>query len=92
MIVCGEIKSDYLEFPPVLIVEVISPTSLFKDRNIKFELYRENGVQYYIMADYIKETVEVFELVDNQYRSAYKNSFVLNNNRTVEFNFDEVFR
>ena len=77
MIVCGEISSDYLEFPPVLIVEVLSPTSLVKDRNIKFELYRENGVKYYIMADYTKETIEVFELIDNQYRSVEKNKFIL---------------
>ncbi|TKK70889.1 Uma2 family endonuclease [Ilyomonas limi] len=65
MIVCGKIETDYLEFPPALIVEILSSTSLVKNRNIKFELYRENGVKYYIMADYTKETVEVFELIDN---------------------------
>jgi Uma2 family endonuclease len=35
MIVCGKIETDYLEFPPVLIVEILSPASLVKDRNIK---------------------------------------------------------
>lgn len=92
MVVCGELKSDYLEFPPVLVVEILSPTSLVKDRNIKFELYRENGVKYYIMADYTKETVEVFELIDNQYRSVDKNTFILNNECSVKFDFAEIFK
>ncbi len=92
MIVCGEIKGDYLEFPPVLIVEILSPASLLKDRNIKFELYRENGVKYYIMADYTKETVEVFELTDNKYKSVEKSSFILTINCSVDFNFTEIFK
>lgn len=91
-IVCGEIKSDYLEFPPVLIVEILSPASLVKDRNIKFEVYRENGVKYYLLADYIKESVEVFELIDNQYRSVDRNTFYLPNNCSVEFDFAAIFK
>ncbi len=55
MIVSGELKTDYLEFPPVLIAEIISQESIQKDRNIKFELYRENGVKYYLMVDYVKK-------------------------------------
>ena len=92
MIVCGKIETDYLEFPPVLVVEILSPSTLVKDRNIKFELYRENGVKYYIMADYTKETVEVFELIDNQYRSVEKNEFILNNACSVVFDFDQIFK
>jgi len=92
MIVCGKIETDYLEFPPVLIVEILAPASLVKDRNIKFELYRENGVKYYLLADYTKETVEVFELIDNQYRSVEKNTFILNHNCSVEFDFAEIFK
>ena len=92
MIVCGKIETDYLEFPPVLVEEVLSPASLVKDRNIKFELYWKNGVKYYIMADYNKETVEIFELIDNQYRSVEKNYFLLSNNCSVEFDFAEIFK
>ncbi len=44
------------------------------------------------MADYTKETVEVFELLDNLYRSVEKNNFVLNNNCSVEFDFAEIFK
>ena len=55
MVVCGKTETDFLEIPPVLIVEIISPNSLKKNRIIKFELYREQGVQYYILADYIRK-------------------------------------
>ena len=92
MIVFGEMKSDYLEFPPVLIVEVISQSSVQKDRTIKFELYQEQGVKYYLMTDYTKETVEVFQLIDNKYRSIEINQFVLTNNYTIEFDFTTIFK
>ncbi len=92
MIVFGEMKSDYLEFPPVLIVEVISQSSVQKDRTIKFELYQEQGVKYYLMTDYTKETVEVFQLIDNKYRSIEINQFVLTNNCTIEFDFTTIFK
>ncbi|MDQ2751554.1 MAG: Uma2 family endonuclease [Bacteroidota bacterium] len=92
MIVCGEMKSDYLEFPPVLIVEILSGGSIRKDRNIKFELYQQQGVRYYIMADDIKESVEVFELIDNKYKSVDKSDFVLTDNCSLSFDFKEIFK
>ena len=92
MIVCGELKTDYLEFPPVLIVEILSPSSIQKDRNIKFELYRQQGVKYYIMADYTKETVEVFELIDNLYKSVDRSDFSVTNNCSVHFDFEKIFK
>src|SRR5690606_14672257 len=48
MIICGEPKTDFLDFPPVLILEIFFPATRVKDRNIKFELYREQGVRYYL--------------------------------------------
>lgn len=71
-------------------VEILSPASLVKDRNIKFELYRENGVKYYILADYIKQTVEVFELTDNLYRSVNIDEFAVTESCKVNFNFKEI--
>lgn len=77
MIVCGEPKTDFLEFPPALILEVISPASRRKDRTIKFELYREQGVRYYLMADYERQILEMYELIDNVYREVQRTTFVL---------------
>ena len=91
MIVCEQSLTDYLEFPPVLIVEVISPTSVKKDRVIKFDLYREQGVKYYILADYIKETTEVFELIDNFYKLVSISKFQIDKNCSIEFDFNEIW-
>ena len=77
MIVCGEPETDFLEFSPVLIMEVLSPSTRMKDRNIKFELYQKQGVRYYLMADYEQQTLEVFELIDNTYQEVQKNTFIL---------------
>lgn len=91
MIICGETKNEILEFPPILIVEILSPSSLKNDRVIKFELYREQGVKYYLLADHIKQTIEVFELIDNFYKQVSKNSFQLNKTCEISFDFDKVW-
>lgn len=90
MLICGEIDSDFLEFPPVLIAEVISPTSIKRDRVLKFDLYREQGVKYYLLIDYIKSTIEIFELIDNYYKSVEKNIFKLDNSCEISFDFQSI--
>jgi Uma2 family endonuclease len=77
MIICGEPKGDIVEFPPVLILEVLSPSTRHKDRNIKFPLYQSQGVRYYLMADYERHILEVYELTDNVYREVQRTEFLL---------------
>lgn len=91
MIVCGKVSSDFLEMPPVLIVEIVSPTSIKKDRNIKFELYRENGVKYYILADYSKTTIEIFQLIDNLYKQVNISAFEIGKNCQIDLDFNNIW-
>jgi Uma2 family endonuclease len=72
MIVCGETKIEYLHFTLVLIVEVFSPHNLRNERIVKFDLYRQQDVKFYIIVDCKKETVKVFELIDNIYKEVGK--------------------
>jgi Uma2 family endonuclease len=51
LIVCGQINKNCLDFPPALIVEILSPSTAEKDRGIKFDYYEREGVQYYLIAD-----------------------------------------
>lgn len=92
MIICGTINNDYLEFPPVLVLEIISPSSIKNDRVIKFELYREQGVKYYLLADYLKETIEVYELIDNFYKQTKNNTFDLDKTCKIEFDFEDIWK
>jgi Uma2 family endonuclease len=52
---------------PELIVEILSLASAKKDYNEKFNLYEENGVREYWIANPTNHTVEVFSLVDCKY-------------------------
>jgi Uma2 family endonuclease len=92
MVICGDMKSDFLEFPPVLIVEVISPTSVKSDRVLKFDLYQEQGVKYYLLTDYSKKTVEVFELIDNFYKEVNRTKFQLDKTCEIEFDFETLWK
>ncbi len=64
LIVCGKIFKTYLDFPPVLVVEVVSRSTEDRDRNIKYELYEQAGVKYYLIVDVKKKLIEIFDLVD----------------------------
>jgi Uma2 family endonuclease len=86
MIVCGEFKDDFLNFPPTLILEITSPSTYLRDRNTKFNLYEMYGVKYYIIADPQKKSVEVFELTDNVYRQTTTTDFILTPQCSIALN------
>ena len=46
-----------------MVAEVISPSSLIKDRREKFEIYEVQGVKYHIIIDPGFNKVENFELI-----------------------------
>ena len=92
MVICGSLDGDFLRYPPTLIVEILSETTRFKDRHTKFDLYQQQGVKYYLLADTSKETVEIFELKDNQYRSNDSiKVFDFHGKCSVELSFDSIF-
>lgn len=64
LVVCGEIKKKYLDFPPVLVVEVLSPATSLKDHHTKYEIYESQGVKYYLMISPDTEEVEVYGLTE----------------------------
>ena len=92
MIVCGEPKNEVLEFPPVLIIEILSPYNLKNERVIKFDIYRENGVKYYLMVDVQKETVEVYQLIDNFYKLVPISIFELDKNCQMELDMEQIWK
>ena len=85
MIICGDFKEDYLTIPPVLILEISSPSTAMVDRNTKHRLYEMYGVKYYILADSEKKTVEVFQLTDNRYKETKTTTFFLTSSCSIEF-------
>jgi Uma2 family endonuclease len=68
LIVCGKINKTYLDFPPTLVVEILSKSTEERDRGIKYEHYEQEGVKYYLIVDIKKKSVEIYELVDGKYK------------------------
>ncbi len=54
---------------PDLIVEVLSDSTAKKDYNEKFNLYEENGVKEYWIADPANKSIEIFSLINDTYES-----------------------
>jgi Uma2 family endonuclease len=76
LIVCGNIIKKYLDFPPALILEILSPSTMLKDRNTKFRFYQQQGVKYYLIVDVEKKSMEIYQLVNGKYQlQEYKNRF-----------------
>ena len=72
-VICKPVKNqNYLDFAPTVAIEIISPASQIKDRNIKFNIYQSEGVKYYVIIDPEKQVAEVYELVKKNYKPALK--------------------
>jgi len=94
LIVCGDIKKKYLDFPPTLIVEILSPSTALKDRHTKYELYQQQGVKYYLIVDIDKKTIEVYELKEKIYQPIPQTAsytFVLADDCSIEPDFSTLF-
>lgn len=68
LVVCGEITKKYLDFPPALVVEILSPATALKDRHTKYGIYESQGIKYYIIIAPDKEEAEIYELLDGKYQ------------------------
>ena len=66
-IICGDTKKNILDFPPALVVEILSPSTAMKDRNLKKEIYLSQGVKYYLILDPAINKLEIYEIIDGQY-------------------------
>lgn len=92
------INKDYDDFvtsPPRIIFEVLSPATGFKDRNVKFRLYEEEKVKYYIMVDIYAGVSEIFILEGGSYQKLMESqhdSHTFNIcDYDIEFNFSKIW-
>ncbi len=67
LVSCHKIR-DFAKKAPELIVEVISPSTAYKDQNVKFALYEREGVPIYMMVDPKLKKVRAFALYEGKYR------------------------
>ena len=94
MIVCGDIKKKYVDFPPDLIVEILSPATALRDRHTKYEIYQQQGVKYYLIVDADKKMIEVFAFVNDKYqlqKGKGSHTFSITNNCIITPDLSNIF-
>jgi Uma2 family endonuclease len=67
----GRLHETYLDGPADLVVEIISPESVGRDRGEKFYEYARGGVPEYWLIDPQLRWVEFYQLEGNHYRPAF---------------------
>ncbi|MBC7814895.1 MAG: Uma2 family endonuclease [Burkholderiales bacterium] len=60
-------EDGYWYGAPDLVVEVASPSTVYRDRGRKFEIYEEYGVREYWLVDTDARFIEVYALVDGRF-------------------------
>ncbi len=94
-IACTTFVKDFLDFPPVFIIEILSPSTAFKDRHEKFELYEEQQVKYYLLADPHFKKIEIYELTEKRYQPVSVNpvffEFMLDDYCKMPVHFEGVW-
>lgn len=85
VIVCDQ-TDKFITKPPVLIVEVLSPATALKDRHLKYEIYEEQGVPYYIIIDPDTKQLNIFVLTNGKYQEQNDTqSFSIGSQCAIEF-------
>jgi Uma2 family endonuclease len=64
LVVCKAIEKQYLDFPPDLVVEILSPSTRTKDLQTKYDLYAEFGIRYYLILDPEDQSLTIYLLND----------------------------
>ncbi|MDQ6608434.1 MAG: Uma2 family endonuclease [Bacteroidota bacterium] len=84
-VLCKEIKKKFIDFPPSLVTEILSPSTALKDRHTKHNLYKQQGIPYYLIISPDAEEAEINVLEEGEYVLKQKGS---NINYTFQFDGD----
>ena len=51
IVLCNNRTQKFIDFTLLVVAEILSPSTALTDRNTKFELYQNEGIKYYLIAD-----------------------------------------
>ena len=95
-IVCNEDIYSFIKNTPKLIVEVISPSTIKRDEEVKFKIYEEEGVEWLILVYPEIFKVKIYHLENGKYKKIgdfTKGKFKLKIEECEgEIDFEKVFR
>jgi Uma2 family endonuclease len=67
-LVCHDSNPKYISKTPEIIFEVISPSTAKKDEGLKYEIYEEEGVKYYVLVYPEDLVAKIFHLEEGKYK------------------------
>lgn len=67
-VVCNDQNRKYISKTPEVIFEVISPSTARKDEGLKYSIYAEEGVKYYVLVYPNDLIAKVYKNVDLEYK------------------------
>lgn len=97
LVVCGKNPDDKkLLITPVVVFEILSPSTEQKDKVLKYKLYQAVGVKYYCIVDPKTRSAEVFLLKNSRFEKAedYNNGKIVFDLGpcSMAFDFGEIFK
>ena len=77
LIICHEpMHEAYITKAPKVIFEILSKSTAHKDKNLKFNLYEKEGVNYYIIVDSNESLAKVYKLNEGRYSYPKSNYYI----------------
>ncbi|MDQ3277867.1 MAG: Uma2 family endonuclease [Bacteroidota bacterium] len=97
LVICGEIDKKFLDFPPALVAEILSPSTALKDRHTKWALYAGQKIPYYIIISPDTDETEVYEWKDGDYiirqkGASFSYTFTFPEGCTATIDFSEIWK
>ncbi len=96
VLVCNDEGEAYLTKAPKIVIEIISPSTAKKDETVKFDIYEEEKVQYYILVYPQDLKAKVYTLEKNNYTKVgdFSNEKLRFDDIDceLELDFEKVFR
>jgi Uma2 family endonuclease len=68
IVICYKPEGERLNRAPELVFEVISSATARRDEQTKFQLYRDEGVTWYVLVYPASDKAKVYRLIDGDYR------------------------
>ena len=95
LVICHQQEGDFLTRAPVLIFEILSPSTSKKDRITKFRLYEQEGVLLYCIVDPDRDVVKIYRLEQGSYIKVVDVSNETHEldlgECSIEFNFSKIW-
>jgi len=82
------LKGNYFDEAPTLVVEILSPSTAQRDRQIKLKRYAVYGVKEYWIVDPEKKKIHVFNLTQPELIAVFEQGHLLNTPTFPDINLD----